>query len=97
MTTHNNALAVNYTDSQLRALVEEYITQQKSTLSIKGACDYVLFWAIEEGRRSDAGLFEGNALQPNDQERVKRTLEAIAKDGRIAPSLTEGMYDRVKN
>jgi hypothetical protein len=92
-----NELAVNYTDSQLRALVEEYIMQQKSTLSIKGACDYVLFWAIEEDRRSDTGLFEGTALQPNDQERVKRTLEAIAKDGRIAPSSSEGIYDRVKN
>lgn len=95
--TDNNTIAVDYTDPQLRALVEEYIMQQKSTLSLKGACDYVLFWAIEEGRRSDTGIFEGTALQPNDQERVKRTLEAIAKDGRIAPSSSEGIYDRVKN
>ena len=92
-----SSLAVNYTDSQLRALVEEYVMQQKSTLSIKGACDYVLFWAIEEGRRSDTGIFEGTALQPNDQERVKRVLEKIAQDGRIAPSSSEGIYDRVKN
>ena len=95
--TDTNTIAVDYTDPQLRAFVEEYIMQQRSTLSIKGACDYVLFWAIEEDRRSDTGLFEGTALQPNDQERVKRTLEAIAKDGRIAPSSSEGIYDRVKN
>ena len=88
---------MNYTDPQLRALVEEYIMQQKSTLSIKGACDYVLYWAIEEDRRSDTGLFEGTALQPNDQEIVKRTQEAIAKDGRIAPSSSESIYDRVMN
>ena len=95
--TDTNTIAVDYTDPQLRALVEEYIMQQKSTLSIKGACDYVLFWAIEEGRRANAGLFEGTALQPNDQERVKRVLEKIAQDGRIAPSSREGIYDRVKN
>lgn len=80
-----NRFMVNYTDSQLRALVEEYIVQQKTSLSLKGACDYVLYWAIEEGRRSGAGLFVGTALQPNDQERVKRVLEKIAQDGRIAP------------
>lgn len=95
--TDTNTIAVDYTDPQLRALVEEYIMQQRSTLSIKGACDYVLFWAIEEDRRSDTGLFEGTALQPNDQERVKRTLEAIAQDGRIAPSSTDGIYVRAKN
>ena len=35
--------AVNYTTPQLRSLVEEYIMQQKSSLSLKGACDYVLY------------------------------------------------------
>ena len=94
---NQNTVAIDYTDPQLRALVEEYIMQQKSTLSIKGACDYVLFLAIEEGRKSDAGVFEGTALQPNDQERVRRVLEKIAQDGRIAPSSSEGIYDRVKN
>lgn len=94
---NQNTVAIDYTDPQLRTLVEEYITQQKSTLSIKGACDYVLFWAIEESHRSNSGLFEGTALNPNDQERVKRVLERIAKDGRIAPSSSEGIYDRVRN
>ena len=37
------AMAVNYTTPQLRSLVEEYIMQQKSSLSLKGACDYVLY------------------------------------------------------
>ena len=92
-----NRFMVNYTDPQLRALVEEYIMQQKTSLSLKGACDYVLYWAIEEGGRSDTGLFEGNALHPADQERVKRISEAIAQDGRIERSLNEGQYKRVKN
>ena len=89
--------AVNYTTPQLRSLVEEYIMQQKSSLSLKGACDYVLYWAIEEGHSSAAGLFEGTALQPGDQERVKQILETIAQDGRIAPSSTDGIYVRAKN
>jgi len=92
----NNSLAVNYTDAQLRVLVEEYITQLKSGLSLKGACDYVLYWAIEDGCRGGVGVFEGNALCQSDQERVKRSLESIALDGRIAET-GEGLYERVKD
>jgi hypothetical protein len=88
---------VTYTTPQLRSLIEEYIMQQKSSLSLKGACDYVLYWAIEEGRGSTSGLFEGIALQSNDRVRIKQILETIAKDGCIAPSSTEGIYERAKN
>lgn len=77
--------------------LEEYIMQQKSSLSLKDACDYVLYWAIEEGRSSAASLFEGTALQSNDRVRIEQILETIAKDGRIAPSSTEGIYERAKN
>ncbi len=93
----DNTLNVNYTDLQLRTLVEEYIMQQETILSLKGACDYVLYWAIEDGRSVNADLFDGIALQSNDQKRVKCILENIVKDGRIAPSSIEGIYERVKN
>ena len=96
--TDTNTIAVDYTDSQLRAIVEEYIMQQKSKLSVKGAYDYVLYWAIEEGRVADAsGIFEGTALQPDDQERVKSVLQTIAQDGRIAVSSNDGIVERVNN
>lgn len=42
MTNNNNPVSVTYTDAQLRNLVEEYITQQKSEFTLKGVCFYVL-------------------------------------------------------
>lgn len=42
MTNNNNPVSVTYTDAQLRNLVEEYITQQKSGFTLQGVCSYVL-------------------------------------------------------
>lgn len=42
MTNNNNQVLVTYTDYELRNLVEEYITQQKSRFTLKGVCSYVL-------------------------------------------------------
>lgn len=42
MTNNNNPVSVTYTDAELRNLVEEYITQQKSEFTLKGVCSYVL-------------------------------------------------------
>lgn len=39
---NTNPISVDYTDAQLRNLVEEYITQQKSRFTLKGVCSYVL-------------------------------------------------------
>lgn len=36
MTNNNNQVSVTYTDYELRNLVEEYITQQKSGFTKKG-------------------------------------------------------------
>lgn len=84
--TTNNTVSVNYTDAQLRTLVEEYITQQRTVLSLKGACDYILYWAIEENQVANpqGSLLEANELHPSDQDRVKHVLETIVRDGRIA-------------
>lgn len=38
--THNNAIGIDYSDQRLRVLVEEYITQQRGTISLQGACAY---------------------------------------------------------
>lgn len=85
MTTNiNNQVSVTYTDAELRNLVEEYITQQKSEFTLKGACSYILYWALEDGKVVDGkSLIENYELQVNDQERVKTVLNAIIADCRI--------------
>lgn len=47
MTTQTNPIAVKYSDSKLRILVEEYITMQKHEFTFKDLCSYVLYWAKE--------------------------------------------------
>lgn len=83
--TGNTAIAINYSDEKLRLLVEEYITQQRSSFTLKGVCSYVLYWAMEDGRTVNAGktLYESNQLQEGDCERIRQILESIVKDGRI--------------
>ena len=100
MATIFNPAAVDYTDAQLRALVEEYITQQKTAFTFKGLCSNILFCAMEDSRVAGASneLFESNQLQSCDQDRVKSILAAIVEDGRIA--LVAGddtKYDIVKS
>ena len=46
MIVSGNQVSVTYTDAELRNLVEEYITQQKSEFALKGVCSYVLYWAV---------------------------------------------------
>ena len=78
-------VSVTYTDAGLRNLVEEYITQQKSEFTLKGVCSYILFWAVEDGKVVEGKkLIESDELHQSDQERVKRILDAVVADGRIA-------------
>lgn len=85
MTNDNNPVTITYTDAQLRNLVEEYITQQKSEFTLKGVCSYILNWAVEDDKVAQCkSLIESNAINSKDQERVIRVLNAIIADGRIA-------------
>ena len=83
--TTNNSYPINYTDAELRNLVEEFLIQQKSEFSLKSVCSHVLYWAMEDGRMAKPqGILLGvKELQPSDQERVRRMLESIVHDGRI--------------
>lgn len=84
MSNHNNQISVTYTDTELRTLIEEYITQQISEFTLKGVCSYVLYWAVEDGKTSKGnGLIGSDVLQQSDQDRAKRVLETVAADGRI--------------
>ena len=50
MTNYNNQISVTYTDAELRNLIEEFITQRKEEFSLRDACSYVLYWAVEDGK-----------------------------------------------
>lgn len=81
----NNPISVEYTDCELRNLVEEFITQQKSEFTLKGVCSYILYWAVEDDKVAQGNsLIESNEISRADQKRVKRILEAVVADGRIA-------------
>ena len=82
----NNLISVAYSDAELRNLVEEYITRQKVTFAFKSVCSYVLYWAIEDCNvvNSDSSLIEGSDLHERDSVRIKRILDSIVRDGRIA-------------
>lgn len=85
MATNPKYIQVTYTDTELRNLIEEYITHQKIEFTLKGACLYVLYWAVEDGKVAVAeGPIESNQLHSNDQDRVKQILATIVEDGRIA-------------
>lgn len=94
MTNNNNPVSVTYTDCELRNLVEEYITQQKSGFTLKGVCSYVLYWAVEDDKVAQGhSLIVGNAISNADQDRVKRILEAVITDCRIV-SVSDGTFQK---
>lgn len=84
MTTNTNPIAVKYSDSKLRTLVEEFITMQKHEFTFKDLCSYVLYWAKEEGKTANTDLYESNELDKADSDRLIRVLEKIVLEGRIA-------------
>lgn len=84
MTTNNNPIAVKYSDSKLRVLVEEFITMQKHDFTFKDLCSYVLYRAMEEEKTANTDLFESNQLSPADCERISLILQKIVKEGRLA-------------
>lgn len=78
-------IALDYSDEELRVLMEEYLLIQKTEFSLKGVCSYLLYWAREEGRTAGASntIYEGDQLQQSDCERISQILESIVRDGRI--------------
>lgn len=84
MIYNTKPISVTYSDERLRTLVEEFITMQKHEFTFKDLCSYVLYWAKEEGKTADAGLYESNELDKADSDRLVRILEKIIREGRIA-------------
>lgn len=77
-------ISVTYSDSKLSILVEEYITMQKHEFTFKEVCSYVLYWAKEEGKTANTGLYESNQLDAADCERISVILRKIISEGRIS-------------
>lgn len=87
--TQNKTIGIDYTDQRLRVLVEEYIIQQRSTFTLQGVCNYVLYWAMEEVHTIPAGtaLYESNQLRQSDCERVKTVLDKTMLEGRLTTTI----------
>ena len=85
MTTKARPIVVDYSNEELRLLVEEYLSMQKAKFSLNGVCSYAHYWAMEEGRIGGGRdtAYESNQLQESDCERIRSILESIVKDGRI--------------
>lgn len=84
--TQNNAIGIDYSDQRLRVHVEEYITQQRGTFSLQGACAYVLYWAMEDGHTLPAAgtLYQSDKLSPADCQHMSAVLNKIVLERRIA-------------
>ena len=95
MTNNTNPIPVDYSDSKLRILVEEYITMQRREFTFRGVCEYVLYRAMEEGRTPGQTIYESNELQPDDQERVRCVLKKIADEGRIIASADNNDFVKI--
>lgn len=83
-----NNISITYSDSELRNLIEEYIIQQKVEFTFEGVCSFIAYWAMEDGMKTGTGniIYESNKIQPDDQDRVRRVLDAFIRDGRIKVS-----------
>ncbi len=81
---HSYTTEISYSDEIIRILVEEYITQQRTSFTLKGVCSYVLYWAKEDGHTTNSGLYKSNQLAQSDCDRISEVLIKIVGEGRIA-------------
>ena len=80
-----NHISLTYSDAELHNLIEEYIIQQKAEFTLTGVCSFIAYWAMEEGMKTRASkiIYESNKIQPDDQDRVRRVLDAFIRDARF--------------
>ena len=91
MAIEHTPVSVTYSDTELRNLVEEYISQQKSEFRLKGVCSYFFYQAVEDGKIANANnMIDSNELQTGDQGRVKGLFDVIVADGRIVVTTING-------
>lgn len=94
MTINYNPVPVDYTDEELRIIVEEYIIVQKSEFSFKGICRHVLQKAMDEGRTVDSRntQYESNELKASDGIRVSNILWDLIFERKIIIAFGNNPY-----
>lgn len=69
---------------------------QKHDFTFKDLCSYVLYWAKEEGKTANKGLYESNELDAADSDRLARVLEKIVQEGRIVATDDNNRFVKTK-
>ena len=91
-----NPITITYSSERLRTLVEEFITMQKHEFTFKDLCSYILYWAKEEGKTANTGIYESNELDKADSDRLAQILEKIVQEGRITASDNNARFLKTK-
>ena len=94
MMNKNTAITITYSDERLRILVEEYITMQKHEFTFNDLCSYVLYWAKEEGKTANTGLYESNQFDVADCDRISVILRKIIKEGRLTNNADNTLFTK---
>lgn len=89
-------ISVTYSDERLRTIVEEFITMQKHDFTFRALCSYVLYWAKEEGKTVNNGLYESNELDAADCARLRQILEKIVHEGRLSVAVDKTNFVKTK-
>ncbi len=99
MTINYNPVPVDYTDEELRTIVEAYIASQRSEFSFKSICRHVLQKAMEDGRTVDSRntQYESNELRASDGIRVSSILWDLIFERKIIIAFGENPYRSMPN
>lgn len=94
MTINYNPVPLDYTDDELRKVVEEYIDAQKSEFSFKKMCLSILHRAMDEGKTVDSRhtQYESNELKSTDGIRLSRILWDMIFERRIIIAFGDNPY-----
>lgn len=94
MTINYNPVPLDYTDEELRMVVEEYIDAQRSEFSFKKMCLSILHRAMDEGKTVDSRntQYESNELKASDGNRISRILWDMIFERRIIIAFGDNPY-----
>lgn len=94
MNINYNPVPIDYSDEELRIVVEDYIATQRTEFTFKGLCLAVLHRAMDEGKTVDSRhtQYESNELQPSDGIRISHILWDLIFDRRIIIAFGDNPY-----
>lgn len=94
MTINYNPVPVDYSDEELKTIVEDFIVAQRSEFSYKGICRHILQKAMNEGRTVDSRntQYESNELKASDGIRVSSILWDLIFEREIIMAFGDNPY-----